>query len=139
VHRCLANTRDQLEFLASLEGEEELEFWTSPSMHRPVDIMTVPGVENTFLDMLGHHGIQCETYIQDVERLVEEERMILADQRRRDAGNFSLTTYHDYYEIMEHLDSLAMEYEEVETEVCVVEQVAGKDLCEGDRAVLGRS
>ena len=83
--------------------------------------------------------------------------MILADQRRRDAGNFSLTTYHDYYEvgqlyftilylamvsilqIMEHLDSLAMEYEEVETEVCVVEQVAGKDLCEGDRAVLGRS
>ena len=37
---------------------------------RPVDIMTVPGVENTLLDMLGHHGIQCETYIQDVERWV---------------------------------------------------------------------
>jgi len=127
VHRCLANNRDQLEFLASLEEEEELEFWTPPSLHRPVDIMTVPGVEHSLLELVGSQGIKCETYIQDVERLVEEERIILAEQRREAAGNFSLTTYHDYYEIMEHLDTLALEYEEVETEV-IGESWEGRDL-----------
>merc|ERR1711872_291528 len=117
VHRCQANTRDQLEFLASLGDEEELEFWTSPSLHRPVDIMTIPGGEDSLLEMLSHLDIHCETYIKDVERLIEEEREILAVQRKEAAGNFSLTTYHDYYEIMEHMGNLAAEYEDVETEV----------------------
>merc|ERR1711872_104248 len=127
VHRCQANTRDQLEFLASLGDEEELEFWTSPSLHRPVDIMTIPGGEDSLLEMLSHLDIHCETYIKDVERLIEEEREILAVQRKEAAGNFSLTTYHDYYEIMEHMDNLAAEYEDVETEV-IGQSWEGRDL-----------
>ena len=35
---------------------------------RPVDIMTVPGVEHSLLELVGSQGIKCEKYIQDVER-----------------------------------------------------------------------
>ena len=34
VHRCVATTRDQVELLASLSEDEELEFWTEPSLIR---------------------------------------------------------------------------------------------------------
>ena len=34
VHRCVATTREQVELLASLADEEELEFWSPPSLHR---------------------------------------------------------------------------------------------------------
>jgi len=127
VHRCEATTNDQLEFLANLVTDEDLEFWTPPSIHRPVDIMTVPGSEHRLLDILQDEGIICNTYIENIESLVDEERRILADQRASSDGNFSLYTYHNYEEIMDHLDALAIEFEDVETEV-IGQSWEGRDL-----------
>jgi carboxypeptidase A2 len=127
VHRCMATTRAQVELLASMEGEEELEFWTPPSMHRPVDIMTVPGAEHSLLELLSQNNIPCSTYIHSVETLLQEEREILAQQKKEAEGNFSLTTYHDYPEIIAHLDTLAAEHQDVETEV-IGQSWEGRDL-----------
>ena len=40
-------------------------------MSRPVDIMTVPGVDNRLLEILSQEDILCETYIENVERFGE--------------------------------------------------------------------
>merc|ERR1711892_741915 len=127
VHRCIATTRDQVEVLASLADDEELEFWTEPSLHRPVDFMTVPGAEESLLEMLETENIHCDTYIDNVERLVQEEKQILAGQRKAADGNFSLYTYHDHPEILAHLDSLAEDHADVETEI-IGQSWEGRDL-----------
>jgi len=127
VHRCKATTKDQVEFLASLQEEEELEFWTPPSLHRPVDIMTVPGLEQRMFEMLSAEEIECETFIDNVESIIEEEKTTLREQKLAADGNFSLVTYHDYPEIMEHLDDLAAEFDHVETEV-IGQSWEGRDL-----------
>ena len=35
---------------------------------RPVDVMTVAGAGRRVLESLASHSIQCDTYIQDLER-----------------------------------------------------------------------
>ena len=67
---------------------------------------------------------------------MQEEKQILAEHRKAADGNFSLYTYHDHpevlsedsqgklfvnlFQILAHLDSLAAENEDVETEVILL-------------------
>ena len=68
VHRCHPVSQNQLELLDQLGQQEEFELWTDPSLVRPVDIMTVPGTAQGLLDLLEENSVECETYIEDVER-----------------------------------------------------------------------
>jgi len=89
-----------------------VELWLEPGIHRPVDVMTVGGWE----DLLA--GLPCSPYIPDVQELVEEVQEEVARARAEAEGeDFSLTTYHTHPEILEHLDTLAAEHADVETEV----------------------
>ena len=100
VHRCQASTAAQLEMLAGLAAWEEVDLWTEASLVRPTDIMTVAGSEAALLRATTAAGVPCNTVIQDVEILVEEERRTRVEQRARPGqDNFSLTEYHDYNEV----------------------------------------
>jgi len=127
VHRCTAQTSNQVEMLASLsQTKDDLDFWTSPSLNRPVDIMTLPFKSRHLIDGLAEAGISCTTYIQDVETLLEEEREQLKVSTQR-GDKFSLTEYHTYDEIMTHMDSLAASNPHIETEV-IGESWEGREL-----------
>jgi len=128
VHRCHLESHHQLELLAQLRQQEEYELWTEPSLVRPVDIMTVPGTAQGLLSLLEENNIPCQTYIEDVESLIQEERESMGVRGASSSSEgFNLTTYHDYYEIMAHLDDVAALYDFVETEV-IGQSWEGRDL-----------
>ena len=103
VHRCQANTRDQLELLDLIGEDEGVELWTEPSLVTPVDIMTVPGVEDRIMNILRDNDIQCNTYIHDLETLIQEERSMNERLRLESGDSFNLTIYHDYPEVSTYL------------------------------------
>ena len=63
--------------------------------------MTVAGYATEVLSTLQENDIPCNTYVNDVQRLVEQDRkeMIENQKSARTSAEFNLTIYHDYPEV----------------------------------------
>lgn len=73
VYRVTPKNAQQLQSLKSLEGFGGYSFWTEVGkMNTPVDIMVPPHLKADFKDVLELTGIPSETFIEDVQQLVEK-------------------------------------------------------------------
>jgi len=73
------------------------------------------------------NDILCNTYINDLGTLLLEEEKNNKKLRQSSSEEFNLTIYHDYYEIMAHLDDIASQYDFIETEI-IGQSWEGRDL-----------
>jgi murein tripeptide amidase MpaA len=77
VLRIRPQTQQQLDYLKDLsENNFELDFWTYPSIiNRTVDLMVPPHLKQSIDGVFRQKSYNFQTMIDDVERLLEEQRL----------------------------------------------------------------
>ncbi|XP_014206604.1 zinc carboxypeptidase-like [Copidosoma floridanum] len=106
VFRIVPKNARQLEVLKRLDDQSEgFSYWKAPSrLEQTVDLMVSPDQMADFARLMNDTGTPYETYIGDVQSLIENE-----NPPTRESG-FGWTRYHSLEEIYSWLDSLAQRY-----------------------------
>jgi len=117
VIRALPQHMADVERIRGMMNQPIYDFWTEVILNKPVDIMVPPThteeIENNFVK----EGIQFEILIQDIQRLIELERIPAKSVNdASEAHNMPWTEYHDLDVIYSFLDYLALNYSFVTTE-----------------------
>ncbi|XP_049860164.1 zinc carboxypeptidase-like [Schistocerca gregaria] len=107
VYRVLPANVDQLQFLNGLtKYHRDIYFWKEPSVvNKPADVMVSPKMQASFMEGLEANGIESSVYIDDVQRLIDNERPV-----REPKASFAFDDYHSLEEIYAWLDTLAEAY-----------------------------
>ncbi|XP_016838928.1 zinc carboxypeptidase-like [Nasonia vitripennis] len=106
VFRVIPSSEEQLDLLKHLEGlNEGFSFWAEPSrVFQPADVMVAPSQLDEFTKLMDASDILYETYVQDVQNLIDNENP------KTRSGSFGWTQYHTLEEIYDWLESLAKQY-----------------------------
>jgi len=96
-------TPEQAKIIKDLHDEGEHDFWTSPRRFGPTDIMGSPEQIKELIALFTTHGMRYAVKIEDVESLVQEERML---NKRNAEGRMDWVSYPRYAEIEEWLLTL---------------------------------
>ena len=66
--------------------------------------MTVAGYDDKVLSTLRENDITCHTYVNDVQRLVDDDRNEMLENQNlaKTKEEFNLTIYHDYPEVLSY-------------------------------------
>ncbi|KAF2896454.1 hypothetical protein ILUMI_09719 [Ignelater luminosus] len=108
VYRIQPSGEKQLEILLDLKNDSELDFWSPLSRDgQPLDVMVNPKKEYWFVSLLNKNAIQHEILIDNVERVVLEERLRQLFVPRSQQGRIDFTRYLRHDEINAYLDQLA--------------------------------
>merc|ERR1719348_2384027 len=75
VLRTFPKTQEQTAFLTKFEEQPEYDLWTDIMIGRPVDIMTSPQHKQQLTDGLESQGIHYELMVDDVQTLVDYEKV----------------------------------------------------------------
>ncbi|KAJ8681685.1 hypothetical protein QAD02_017477 [Eretmocerus hayati] len=112
VFRVTPENDQQLELLRQLENLQGYSFWREPSqLSLSSDVMVAPAQLPEFLDLLNSTGLAYETYISDVQRLIDEENPPEdATSTLRAVENFGWNRYHSLEDMYVWMDSLARSY-----------------------------
>jgi len=103
VYRVRITSRKQLEKLVSFGEEFLADFWTTPGMGS-VDVMIPEKLEPFFQQL----RLESSVFIEDVEALIEEERMRMAAASKKKAEFFE--EYQELDAIYEWMDDLVAAY-----------------------------
>jgi len=77
-----------------------LDFWQRPTkVGRAVDVMVAPAFQLDFVQVLGRARLAVETWIPDVQALIDEEAADMARVAALNTESFDYNTYHTYEEI----------------------------------------
>jgi len=119
VYRTQPQTKEQADFLNNLsETSYHYDFWNEVRKEGNVDIMVPPGFQQQLERDLGAMDIKHQILIQDVQSLIELEK-IPATPREGDANPkhaMTWTEYHSVEDMYSYLDYLEETYDFVETE-----------------------
>ncbi|XP_076248692.1 zinc carboxypeptidase A 1 [Calliopsis andreniformis] len=107
VYRVVPRTEEQLAVVRSLEDmSDSYSFWKDPSVvDNIVDVMVAPHKVPDFIQMMEKFEIEYETFINDVQTLIDNEKPAIQPM-----AAFDLNNYHRLNEIYAYLDSLAKAY-----------------------------
>ncbi|XP_076649854.1 uncharacterized protein LOC143357326 [Halictus rubicundus] len=107
VFRVTPQTEDQLEIVRHLENiSDSYSFWKGPSqVGNYADVMVAPHKEPEFIETMEKFGVAHETFVPDVQTLIDSEQSQVQPQ-----AGFDLKNYHKLEEIYSYLDSLAKAY-----------------------------
>ncbi|KZC12084.1 PREDICTED: zinc carboxypeptidase-like [Dufourea novaeangliae] len=107
VFRVTPQTEEQFQVLDSLEQmSDSYTFWKEPSaVSSSADVMVAPHKIPEFIELMDKFGILHETYVEDVQTLIDSERPPV-----QPLVGFDLNNYHRVNDIYAYLDSLAKAY-----------------------------
>ncbi|XP_035708358.1 carboxypeptidase B-like [Folsomia candida] len=103
VISALATTREQLDALRVLYFINDYDFWTSPNGLGATDIMAAPELIPQLVQLLTEKGIEFAIKFDDVEKLVEDERIANA---KASIGRIDWTSYQPYDSIVQFLTTI---------------------------------
>ncbi|KAJ8679304.1 hypothetical protein QAD02_015091 [Eretmocerus hayati] len=108
VYRIIPTSGEQLAALKKLQDfNDNYSYWREPSIvNRSADLMVGPTKQSEFADLMNLVGIKYETYVDNVQRLVDEERSTVLESPKE----FGWENYYDLEEIYAWLKSLAAKY-----------------------------
>ncbi|XP_053685315.1 carboxypeptidase B-like [Sabethes cyaneus] len=111
-------TRAQLVLLENglSDAHQEVDFWSQPSIGRESSVMVSPTADDSFQALLRFHNISYELRSQDVQSIIDHERINRSRRlRRRRAVNEPIQFDHfwELDEIYGYLDYLAKMYPDV--------------------------
>ncbi|KAF5301246.1 hypothetical protein FQR65_LT00946 [Abscondita terminalis] len=112
VYRIRAKTQKQLKLLVELNKNAHVDLW-SPlrSNAHPTDVMIHPIHEQAYKLTLDLYGIQHEVLIENVEKMIKNERALQNQARSlRLKKKISFTQYNRFDQINAYLDHLARTY-----------------------------
>ncbi|KAF2896455.1 hypothetical protein ILUMI_09720 [Ignelater luminosus] len=129
VYRLKPTGKKQLEMLANLRNEKNLDFWTPLRRdEHPVDVMVNFKEEKWLTDLLKKNNITYDTLIDDVDSAVleEHERQIFFPPTKQ--GRISFIKYHRHEEINAYLSRLAKDYPNLVSIQNIGKSYEGRDL-----------
>jgi len=145
VYRTQPSEKYQTDFLTELRSSSKFyDFWTEVRQGRNVDIMSPPGMDFVLERELQEQNIHFEVMIEDVQRLVDLEKIPSAPASERDPRHsMTWTEYHTLDDMYTYLDYLEQNFDFVSTEI-VGQSGEGRDIrvarvckggCGGKKAV----
>lgn len=141
VYRLLPQERSQLQYIASLETEQDApyDFWTHPSdVGQYVDINVAPSKKRSFEQEIEKRNISSAVLIEDLEqeiRNVTSQGPSPDDPTDRNQQSFFLD-YRSYGEMGKHLDQLVYKYNSKEKGLLVKKHKIGLSSEKRDLHVL---
>ncbi|XP_053971893.1 zinc carboxypeptidase-like [Hylaeus volcanicus] len=104
VFRVTPQSEEQLHTVRDLESlSDSFSFWKEPTaVNGFADVMVAPHKTHDFTEMMDNLGVKYETFIPDVQTLIDSER-----PPAQPLVAFDLNNYHTLNEIYSYLDSLA--------------------------------
>jgi len=131
VLRTFPKTQEQTAFLTKFEEQLEYDLWTDIMIGRPVDIMTSPQHKQKLTKSLESQGIQYELMVDDVQTLIEYEKVpAVADLAAAASSadhSMTWTEYHSLEDMYSYLDYLEKNYDFVTTE-SIGKTTEGRDM-----------
>jgi hypothetical protein len=103
VFSVVTTTREQLEALRVLFFSDEYDFWTTPNGLGVTDIMAAPEQIPELVKVLEQHGMDYTIKFNDVEKLVEDER--IANEKAY-SGRIDWVSYPNYAAIVDFLTTI---------------------------------
>jgi len=145
VYRTQPREKYQTDFLNELRSSSKFfDFWTEVRQGRYVDIMSPPGMGFMLETELKEQSIHFEIMIEDVQQLVDLEKIPSAPASERDPRHsMTWTEYHTLDDMYTYLDYLEQNFDFVSTEI-VGQSGEGRDIrvarvckggCGGKKAV----
>eukprot|EP00095_Tigriopus_kingsejongensis_P005647 maker-scaffold695_size110128-snap-gene-0.19 protein:Tk05647 transcript:maker-scaffold695_size110128-snap-gene-0.19-mRNA-1 annotation:"unnamed protein product" len=128
VLRVQVQDLDQLRVVQQIEKTELYDFWSNARIGL-VDIM-VSAQRTPYLSQeLDHHKLEFHVMVQDVQELIDTEKMHLEQIRSngKQGHNMDWVSYHSLAEIYEYLDYLEESFEDVSTEI-IGQSYEGRDM-----------
>ncbi|XP_044733673.1 zinc carboxypeptidase-like [Chrysoperla carnea] len=108
VFSVIPHKQKDLEILNFFK-KSQYDFWTDfKGLSKGVHIMVAPHQENEFVEILSRNGISFELYIENIQRLIDNEKLTRA------SSEFDFKNYHRISVINEYLGALAAKYSQVE-------------------------
>jgi len=145
VYRTHPTEKYQSDFLHQLETDSKFyDFWTEVRLGRTVDIMAAPGMGLMLEAELQSKDIKYEVMIEDVQRLVDLEKIpAVGAKSESPRHSMTWTEYHTLDDMYSYLDYLEQTFDFVSTEI-VGQSGEGRDMrvarvckggCGGKKAV----
>jgi len=145
VYRTYPREQYQTEYLNELRQTSRFyDFWTEVTPGRTVDIMTAAGMSSVLEVELLDKNIHYEIIIEDVQRLVDLEKIPAVDGSVEDPRHsMTWTEYHTLDDMYTYLDYLEQNFDFVTTEI-IGQSLEGRDMrvakvckggCGGKKAV----
>ncbi|XP_049810301.1 zinc carboxypeptidase-like [Schistocerca nitens] len=126
VYRVVPTNKHHVQFLNELASKyyNDILFWKDASVaNRTADVMVSPELQNSFLETLEKKGMKSSVYVEDVQKLIDNER-----PAKKSRASFGWDDYHTLDEINEWLDSLADSYSGVVTTVVGGSTYEGREI-----------
>jgi len=145
VYRTYPREQYQTEYLNELRQTSRFyDFWTEVTPGRTVDIMTVPAMSSVLEAELLDKNIHYEIMIEDVQRLVDLEKIpTVGGSVENPRHSMTWTEYHTLDDMYTYLDYLEQNFDFVTTET-IGQSLEGRDMrvakvckggCGGKKAV----
>jgi len=118
VYRTQPQTKEQADYLQGIrETSQHYDFWTEVMLGRSVDIMVPPGFQQQLETHLGLMDIKYQIMIEDVESLIELEKIpAIVREEANPRHAMTWTEYHSVEDIYSYLDYLEETYDFVSTQ-----------------------
>ncbi|XP_031348043.1 carboxypeptidase B-like [Photinus pyralis] len=111
LYRLHPTSKDQVELLKKIENADKIDFWSHLRFSgQPIDVMVEPTTQDAFTWFLNMQGIKYDIAIDNIERIVNEERMQQMLAPRSDSGSISFSKFNRFEEINAYMDKLAADY-----------------------------
>ncbi|KAF2889623.1 hypothetical protein ILUMI_16549 [Ignelater luminosus] len=129
VFRLNLSHENQLRALASFNKNEIVDFWSSLRFDgNPIDVMVKPEMQHIFGWFLNVNSIKHEILIDNVQDVVQKERVMQQRAPRMPQGRISFEKYNKHDEINAYLEQLARDHPDVATLENIGKSYEGRDL-----------
>ncbi|KAK5642669.1 hypothetical protein RI129_008836 [Pyrocoelia pectoralis] len=111
LYRVHPTSEGQVDLLKKINDDRKIDFWSSLRFSgKPIDVMVEPATQSLFTSFLNMNGIAHEIVIDNIERIVKQEKMQQLLAPRSSRGSISFNKFHRFDEINAYLDTLAAQY-----------------------------
>ncbi|CAG7816110.1 unnamed protein product [Allacma fusca] len=100
------------------------DFWTPPRLNRPTDIQVGGGDKKALRDFLTKNGIKYEVMIDDLEQIINLERM----SNVKGTNAFNLSAYNTLAEIHQFLDDISSQHPSLSEVIEIGKSTLGQPL-----------
>ncbi|XP_050316277.1 carboxypeptidase B-like [Anthonomus grandis grandis] len=132
VYQVTPQTQENAEFLQKLKYKPNYDFWVeSRAFGSPSDIMVDPVEQETFEKELSQTGMPYKVVVDDVERLLQIDRVDRLMTRSRSImgpGQVTFTSFMKYDEQMAYLRRIGRDYPQIATVTTAGHSYEGREI-----------
>lgn len=128
LYEITPQTKEDVDFLHKF-GEEKFDIWREGrTIGQPTDIMVAPEDQEYFENELTKHGLPYEIVVEDVETILQKEKLERGMTRSLQAGDITFSSYMFLEEHMAYLRRLANDYSDIVTVESIGQSYEGRDI-----------